>query len=120
MTADARIRIEKVTVKELAGYASRFFAPDYHGPCPITPKRAAAHAANPAAAPDDVALLVAYSGEQVVGYMGILPGWWRNGGERRKVYWLTALYVVPTFERTVAGASLVFQAMKLGYDLVTS
>lgn len=119
MRSGAKVRIDKVRTDDLLEYARRFSAPDYRGLCPVTPQRALAHAHNPLADPGDIALLVAYRGDEVIGYLGIVPGAWAGDGEAGKVYWLTALYVAPRHARTV-GALIVLQAMKLGYDLITS
>jgi hypothetical protein len=120
VTAQGGIRVDKIKVHELVAYARRFAVPEYRGLCAITPQRAAAHEKNPYAAPDDVGLLVAYDGDELIGYLGILPGLWRRETELRKVYWLTALYVAPVPARALAGTALLLAARRLRYDMLAS
>ena len=61
--ADRPLRIEEIRVKELAQFAERHFDDGLRGQVvPISRLRAAAHAANPYADPDDVTLIVAMRG----------------------------------------------------------
>ena len=69
------IRIEHIPVSELETFAEQAISEAGPGGyVPISMQRAIAHAHNPYAQPDDVALLAAIDGDnEVVGYFGILP-----------------------------------------------
>jgi len=75
------IRIEHIKIKDLVTFAEGVIAASSEGQfVPISMQRAVAHAHNPYASKDDVALLVAInSHEEVVGYFGILPLILREG-----------------------------------------
>ena len=77
----SEIRIEHIKVSELVPFAERVIGASREGQfVPISMQRALAHANNPFAAKDDIALLVAIdSSEEVVGYFGILPLLLREG-----------------------------------------
>jgi len=69
------IHYEHVKVSELIDFAERAIRAAQPGQfVPITRQRALAHAHNPYAGPEDIALLAAIDGDdEVVGYFGILP-----------------------------------------------
>lgn len=57
---------------------------------PISPQRAHAQAHNPHAAPDDIALILAYDEKNILrGYLGVLP----DIVENQKVGWLSCIWV---------------------------
>lgn len=57
---------------------------------PISPQRAHSQAHNPQAAPDDIALILAYDEKNILcGYLGILPDMVQN----QKVAWLSCIWV---------------------------
>ncbi len=56
---------------------------------PITTHRALAQIRNPRARPEDVALLVAYDGDRICGYIGVLPELIFLKGRTHMVGWLT-------------------------------
>ena len=63
---------------------------------PISPQRAHAQAHNPHAAPDDIALILAYDEKNILrGYLGILPDIVENQkvGDTTKVGWLSCIWV---------------------------
>ncbi len=62
---------------------------------PIAPRRARSQALIPRARPDDVALALAYSGEELVGYMGALPDVLHLGSGSQRGAWLSCLWVSP-------------------------
>lgn len=63
---------------------------------PISPRRARSQALNPRAQPEDVALALAYSGNELVGYMGALPEMLQIGNSKPlRAAWLSCLWVSP-------------------------
>jgi GNAT superfamily N-acetyltransferase len=121
---DEEIRIERILVKDLVSFAERVIAQARPGQfIPITAQRAAAHAANPAASPEDVALLVAYQGEganpgNIVGFFGILPIYLKRGDELEVVHWFSTWRVKPDLRGKSLGSALMKEALSLGLDVV--
>ncbi|MCC7244445.1 MAG: GNAT family N-acetyltransferase [Saprospiraceae bacterium] len=62
---------------------------------PITPARAVSHARNPRAKPDDVALLLAVSDDQMLGYLGAVTEQLQVKNGQVRVGWLSCLWVSP-------------------------
>jgi GNAT superfamily N-acetyltransferase len=112
------IRIEHIKVKDLVEFAERLIADAAEGQfIPISMQRAVAHANNPYAAKDDVALLAAIdSDEAVVGYFGILPLLLRHGENYHKVHWFTTWNVSPKVRGRGVGTLLMGEALTLGND----
>jgi GNAT superfamily N-acetyltransferase len=112
------IHFEHIKIKELHEFAERVLGAAKPGQfVPITMQRALAHANNPYAAKDDVALLVAIDGDdEVVGYFGILPLLLRNGEELFKTYWFTTWSVSPKVRGRGVGAQLMAEALSLKQD----
>jgi hypothetical protein len=115
----AAIRIEEIRVKDLVQFAERHLEDHLRGRVvPISKLRAAAHANNPYADPDDVALIVAMNGDECVGYVGIMPGILRADGERHKVYWFTTWYGRADRDQSNAGGVLLLASVALRVDLL--
>jgi hypothetical protein len=108
----AEIRLRQIRVRELhefaleAGHQAR-----ENGVLPITVHRARAQMKNPHADGDETGLLVAYMGQQRIGYMGILPGCLRSGEQFSKVHWLSTWYVAPPYRRTSVALELLMNAL---------
>ncbi len=117
MTQDD-IRFEHIRVKELQEFAERVIAKAQPGDfVPITMQRAVAHAHNPYAAKNDVALLVAVDGDdEIVGYFGILPLLLRRGEEYFKVHWFTTWSVSAKVRGRGVGSRLMAEALSLKQD----
>ncbi len=99
--------MEAVRAGELEEFAAAVLAGNGDGGLPpITPQRARAQARNPVAAPEDIVLFAAYSGERLIGYLGALPGWLRRGESLSKVYWGSTWYLHPDYRKTAAGLLL--------------
>lgn len=116
MSSD-QIRIERVKVKDLPAFAASMIdgaAPGSY--IPITQQRADAQACNPCADPDDVGLLVAWDGNQCVGYFGILPVMLAHEGQLHKVYWFTTWSVHESMLGQGLGSVLMANALELGLD----
>ncbi len=113
-----QIRFEHIKVKELREFAEQVLGRSQPGQfVPITMQRAIAHANNPYAAKDDVALLVAIdSDEDVVGYFGILPLLLRKGDEFFKAHWFTTWSVSSKVRGRGVGAQLMAEALSLKQD----
>lgn len=112
------IRIEAVPVDDLEGFAQR--AQRDPGILPITPRRARAHAANPNAEKDEIALLVAYDGDRCIGYLGIMAGVLLANGEVQRMHWFSSWYVDPLHAKSGAGTMLLMRAIGLKYDLAVT
>ena len=115
------VQIEWVRIRDLVAFAQTAASdPAYADTSPTCLLRAASQAANPHAAPDDVALLVAYHAGRCVGYHGLLPGALRTADGLSKVSWLITFYVAPAFRGRGIGARLVREALALSVDLVAT
>jgi hypothetical protein len=118
---EQRIRIEKVLVKDIIAFAARYAQAHAQGKVvPISKLRAAAHAANPVADGDDVCLLVAMQGDDVVGYVGLMPSMLEVDGKLRKLYWYTTWYSGASGQQAGAGGILLHASLALGYDIVAT
>lgn len=114
----ADIHFKHIRVKELQDFAERVIAEAQPGDfIPITMQRAVAHAHNPYAAKNDVALLVAIDGDdEIVGYFGILPLLLRRGQEYFKVHWFTTWSVSAKVRGRGVGSRLMAEALSLNQD----
>jgi GNAT superfamily N-acetyltransferase len=118
MTED-RIRIERIKVEELVEFAKdMILSKDKDRLIPITYQRAIAHTRNPHADGDDIGLLVAYSGDECVGYFGILPIMLKHGDHFSKVYWFSTWFVSPKFRGRSIGSLLMENALSMNHDYV--
>jgi GNAT superfamily N-acetyltransferase len=64
---------------------------------PISPQRAVSQGRNPRAQPEDPALALAYSGEELVGYLGAVPDhFFPDGTTPVRMAWLSCLWVSPS------------------------
>ncbi|MEM1000192.1 MAG: GNAT family N-acetyltransferase [Bacteroidota bacterium] len=98
-------------------------APEYRDwpHLPISIHRGISHAHNPRRSPDDVLLLLAYRGDTMVGYLGLLPDrlYFPEGTE--KAAWLSCLWVDPAQRGQGISKKLVRRGLELygGRILVT-
>ncbi len=115
---DNQIRIEPIRVKDLIDFANEQIEGASPGQfIPISYQRALAHANNPVANPDDVALLVAIDEEdEVVGYFGVLPVALRNHGQVDKANWFTTWNVSSKVRGRGVGTQLMEYALTLEKD----
>jgi GNAT superfamily N-acetyltransferase len=115
------VYIRRVRISELRDFVrDAIVAAGLHGLVPITPQRAVAHATNPYADGDDVALLVAYCQNECVGYLGILPGRLKTATGMHKVYWASTWYADPRYRRSGIALRLIQEARSLSYDLIAA
>lgn len=117
--AESSLGIDIVRTKDLADYVNRPGVLDGRV-VPICRLRAAAHAANPSASPDDPALIVASRGDACVGYLGLMPGELRVDGVIRKIFWYSTWYSAPDPESQGVGGVLVHASLRLGVDIATT
>lgn len=116
---DRSLRIEEIRAKDLPEFAACHFEDGLRGQVvPISRMRAAAHAANPYADPDDVLLLVAMRGEECVGYAGLMPGILRVGDRVHKVFWYTTWYGRPDTEQQNVGGMLLLASLAVKVDIL--
>ena len=117
---DTRIHFKHIKVVELEAFAEDLIDKSEPGQfVPITLQRARAHAHNPYADPDDVALLAAIDEEDdVVGYFGIMPMRLRVGEDLYKTHWFTTWSVSPKVRGRGVGSELMREALSLKLDFL--
>ncbi len=117
---DGKIRIEKIKLADLYDFACEIPAnSSFREVAPISLIRALSQSKNPYGRPDDVVLLVAYYGDQCVGYHGLLPGLLKTDAQTSKVYWGMAWYVIPEFRRRGIGNRLLEEIKNTKIDYIT-
>lgn len=118
MTNSAQITVQAIRVGELIEFAERVLRAAQPGQfVPITMQRAVAHAHNPYASKDDVALLVAVDeDDEIVGYFGILPVMLRVDDDLYKVHWFTTWSVSAKVRGRGVGSLLMQAALDLKQD----
>jgi GNAT superfamily N-acetyltransferase len=115
-----QIKIEKITLSDLYDFACKTIGnPSFKKAAPIPLIRALSQSKNPYGRPDDVVLLVAYCGDQCVGYHGLLPGLLKTDAQTSKVYWGMAWYVIPEFRRRGIGNRLLEEIKNTKIDYIT-
>lgn len=114
------IRYKHIKVKDLENFAVNLIQEASAGQfVPITLQRARAHANNPYADPEDVALLAAIDSEdEVVGYFGILPVMLRAGDQLHKCHWFTTWSVSAKVRGRGVGSELMREALRLQKDFL--
>lgn len=115
------IRIEKIPVGKLLIFARNVEADRKRYPfLPLTTIRAFAQSKNPVANDKDIGLIVAYYKDQCIGYLGVLPCWYKDGEKLSKVCALSTFYVDSAFRGHGAAKLIIEVAIDLGYDLILS
>jgi GNAT superfamily N-acetyltransferase len=111
------IRIERIKSLDLITFAEKYLGSAKHGQfIPITMQRAIAHANNPLVDENDVGLLVAFHGDECVGFFGIMPVLLKNRDKYSKVSWFTTWRVSPHLRGKSIGSLLMKAALSLGRD----
>ncbi|MCH7480845.1 MAG: GNAT family N-acetyltransferase [Chloroflexi bacterium] len=114
---DEDIHIERVTVKDVRAFAAGIIEAAQPGEfIPITMQRSLAMANNPYSDPDDAALLVAYHGEVLIGYFGMMAVMLQQGGQRHKAQWFTTWMVARNYLGRGVGSMLMQAALDLKQD----
>jgi hypothetical protein len=118
--AEKDIWFQHIKVKELVGFAENLIQSAEAGQfVPISLQRAKAHANNPYADPEDVALLAAIDADdEVVGYFGILPILLRVGDTLHKCHWFTTWSVSSKVRGRGIGTDLMHEALTLNKDFL--
>ena len=117
--AENQIKIQKIRLKELAFWAAGSLnQPAYKKVVPVTLTRAASQSKNPYARPEDVVLLVAFSGDQCIGYHGLLPAVFRHRDGFARVHWATTFFVAPAFRGRGIGKYLLQEIKNLKMDFI--
>jgi hypothetical protein len=115
------LRIETILAKDLYTFYCNYVEhAEGQQISPISKYRALSQSQSPCAEEGDVGLLVAYIGDQCVGYQGILPGWLRTPNGPAKVYWGTASYVLPEFRKRMVAVQLIRKLISLRKDLLVT
>ncbi len=111
------VRIEFVKVSELPALAASVIDKKEAGAyVPITRQRALALSKNPLADPDDIGMLVAYEGDELVGYFGMMTILLQHAGGLEKVYWFTTWSVADKMRGKGLGSALMTTALELDHD----
>ena len=119
MNQQNRARVEAIALQDLPAFACDFIHnAEGQEIVPITEQRARSHAKNPDGRADDVALLVAYVGDRCVGYQGLLPVRFEGTGGTSRVFWCTAMYVLPEYRDRMVAVQLVRKVLSLKQDLL--
>ncbi|MEQ9407216.1 MAG: hypothetical protein RIK87_05795 [Fuerstiella sp.] len=116
---DEKIHVELVRTGELRDFVNR---PDVMqgSVVPISRLRAAAHAANPVADPDDPALMLAMRDGKCLAYLGFMPGLLRIDGQLQKIFWYTTWYAAKDPRDAAAGGVLLLASLRVGVDIATT
>lgn len=85
---------------------------------PITKHRALSHSKNPRALPGDVALIVATEGDEMVGYIGMLPDHFFSEAGMQRGAWLSTLWVDPAMRGRGIGKRLLDSAFQCWNDRI--
>ena len=113
------IHIEFVKVSELPALAASVIDRKEAGAyLPITRQRAVALSKNPLADPDDIGMLVAYEGDEIVGYFGMMTIMLQHPEGLEKVYWFTTWSVAERMRGKGLGSALMTAALELDHDYV--
>ncbi|MCK5344391.1 MAG: GNAT family N-acetyltransferase, partial [Candidatus Heimdallarchaeota archaeon] len=108
---------KKILIQKLPEYIRGFLKGKPEGTfIPITVQRADAQAKNPLVKPDDVGLLVAYDGEEVVGFLGMVPQFMRYPGGHSIAWYFSGWNVSGKVAGRGVGRRLLKEAFALGED----
>lgn len=116
MNAKPKVRIDEIRVRDIAEFGRRQLEGD--GMIAISRSRAEAWGKNPLADPDDVALLVAYVDDRVVGYFGLMTGMVRSPEGDRPMTFASTWRVDESLKGAGIGGKLMRKSFELGRDVV--
>ena len=115
------IRIQSIQVQDIHRFAQEYSASLSPGDiAPVSLFRSLAWTKNPCALPNDIGLLVAFSKEKCVGYLGLLPAEIKIDDKIDRVFWFSTFYVPSEFRSTGVGALLMMRAMSLRVNLAVT
>jgi GNAT superfamily N-acetyltransferase len=116
-----QIKIKKIKLGDLYDFTCDIVAdPSFEKVAPISMMRAESQSKNPYGRPDDVALFAAFSGNQCVGYHGLLPAIFNHGDNLVSVYWATTFYVAPDFRGQGIGKYLLEEIKNAKIDFIVT
>jgi GNAT superfamily N-acetyltransferase len=116
-----KINIKLVLLKDLYQFANGFTdSRNFDQIASITSSRAKAQAKNPYSQPDDVVLFVAYQNNQVVGYLGQLPGILAFEKKHYRVFWGSTFYLMDKYRGKGIGEQLLNKMISLNQDFVVT
>ena len=108
------IELRYIKVSELESYI-RSEEYSAHGFYPISIPRAISHARNPRSDGTEVALILAYDRDRLVGYLGAIPEKIHLDDQVLKACWFSCMWVLPEYRR--AGiAKLLLEEGSAGYN----
>ena len=79
---------------------------------PISYHRAVSHIHNPDIQDDDELLWAVYQGDQLLGYVGVLPGKVNMNNESKRIFWLSCFWVDESARKTNIASILFFSLLK--------
>jgi hypothetical protein len=111
------IRIEKIKIKELIPFASHYIEEaNQDTMIPISMQRAVAHSHNPFADGEDIGLLVVYHGDELVGYLGMMPIMLKDGDALHKIYFFSTWLASSQLRDKSIGSLLMKTALSFNQD----
>lgn len=114
-----KIHFEKIKVKNLAEFVKKYNKnKTLNDVAVISDQRALAHSLNPLADENDIGLILAYKGNNCVGYLGIIPGLAEIRNSFVKIYFPSSWLVSDEVRGQSVGSSLMKEALKLGKILI--
>ena len=118
---DGKIRIKKIKLADLYDFACEIPAnSSFREVAPISLIRAMSQSKNPSGRPEDVVLFVAFSGNQCVGYHGLLPTIFNHGDDYSRVHWATTFFVAPDFRGQGIGKCLLEKIKNAKIDFIVT
>ena len=117
--SEDNITIQRIPIKDLPDFTAAYIDTAKPGTfIPITMQRAVSQAKNPIVDPNCIGLLVAYLGEEVVGYFGMLPMKFLYGEGISIVWYFTGWNVSEKVRGRGVGRRLMQEAIALNQDYI--
>jgi GNAT superfamily N-acetyltransferase len=114
-----QINIQRIPIKDLPEFAAAYIYAAKPGAfIPITLQRAESQAKNPIVDPNCIGLLVAFLGDEVVGYFGMLPMKLIFDGGSSTVWYFTGWNVSEKVRGRGVGRRLMREAIALDQDYI--
>jgi GNAT superfamily N-acetyltransferase len=106
-----KLTIKEIKLKDLEEYR---LSEEYRSSSfvPISKLRTISHINNPRATKEDVCLFLAYDDNRFIGYLGALPDYIFLNSTKKKVYWLSCMWVLPGYRRY----GIALELLKYAYN----